>query len=257
MITSLIRSFRQKLTEGNVKGPFSKTEDPAIIEAIGYAGFDFVILDLEHGPNSVRSLQGLIRAAQITGMLPVVRIKENRYNMAAEVLDIGAGGVQVPKITHPEEAREAVRAARYAPEGNRGVCRFVRAADYSAADRFVYFKEANEALIVIQVEGKEAIANIDSILEVKGIDVLFIGPYDLSQSLGVPGKIDHPEVVQAMENIVGKCTMKGVVAGTFVDTVENALKWKKAGVRYISYSVDIGLMYEKCREIVIDMKCEK
>ena len=208
MITSLIRSIKKRLEEGIVKGPFSKTEDPAIIEAIGYAGFDFVILDMEHGPNSVRSLQGLIRAAQIAGILPIVRIKENNFELAAEVLDIGAGGVQGPRITTADGARELIRAARYAPEGNRGVCRFVRAADYSAADRFRYFKEANEALIILQLEGKEAIQNLDKILEVRGFDVLFIGPYDLSQSLGVAGQIDHPEVVRAMEQIVQKCMEK-------------------------------------------------
>jgi 4-hydroxy-2-oxoheptanedioate aldolase len=250
MITPLIRSFKKKLEEGAVKGPFSKTEDPAIIEAMGYAGFDFVILDLEHGPNSTRNLQGLVRAACIANILPIVRIKENNFGLAAEVLDIGAAGVQVPQVTTAEQARELIRAARYAPEGNRGVCRFVRAADYSAADRFQYFKEANEALIILQLEGLDAIHNLDEILGVKGIDVLFIGPYDLSQSLELTGQIDHPKVVRTMELIVQKCKEKNVATGTFVDTIDNARRWKQAGVKYIAYSVDTGLMYEKCREII-------
>ena len=250
MITPLIRSFKKKLEEGTVKGPFSKTEDPAMIEAMGYAGFDFVILDLEHGPNSTRSLQGLVRAACIAGILPIVRIKENYPGLAAEVLDIGAAGIQVPQVTNAHDARELIRAARYAPEGNRGVCRFVRAADYSATDRFQYFKEANEALVILQLEGIEAIQNLNEILDVPGIDVLFIGPYDLSQSLGVTGQINHPEVVCAMEHIVQKCRMKNVATGTFVDTVGNARRWKQAGVKYIAYSVDTGLMYEKCKEII-------
>lgn len=250
MITNLIRSFKQKLESGIVKGPFSKTEDPAMIEAIGYSGFDFVILDLEHGPNSVRSIQGLIRAAQLSNILPIVRIKENNVGLAAEVLDIGAGGIQVPQVTTADEARNVIKATRYAPEGNRGVCRFVRAADYSATDRFQYFKEANEAIIILQLEGTEAIANLDSILAVEGFDVIFIGPYDLSQSMSVAGQIDHPVVVKEMERIVEKCRSKNIATGTFVDTIANAKKWKKSGVKYIAYSVDIGLMYEKCREII-------
>lgn len=250
MITQLIRNFKKKLEEGFVNGPFSKTEDPAMVEAMGFAGFDFIILDLEHGPNSVRSLQGLIRAAQLTGMLPIVRIKENNVGLSAEVLDIGAGGVQVPQITTAEEAKRVIKAARYAPEGNRGVCRFVRAAEYSAADRFQYFKEANEAVVILQLEGIEAIQNLESILEVEGVDVIFIGPYDLSQSLRVPGQIDHPKVVHEMERIVLKCKEKGIATGTFVDTIENARKWKQLGVKYISYSVDTGLLYEKCKEII-------
>jgi 4-hydroxy-2-oxoheptanedioate aldolase len=250
MITPLIRSFKVKLRQGAVKGPFSKTEDPAMIETMGYAGFDFVILDMEHGPNTIRSLQGLIRAAQLAGIFPVVRIKENHFGLAAEALDIGAGGIQVPQVTTAEAARSVIRATRYAPEGNRGICRFVRAADYSAVDRFRYFKEANEAIIILQLEGSEAIQNLDEILQVEGIDVLFIGPYDLSQSLGVPGQIDHPKVVSAMSHIIQKCSEKNVAAGTFVDTVENAHRWKQSGVRYIAYSVDTGLMYEKCKEII-------
>jgi 4-hydroxy-2-oxoheptanedioate aldolase len=221
-----------------------------MIEAIGYSGFDFVILDLEHGPNSVRSIQGLIRAAQLSNILPIVRIKENNVGLAAEVLDIGAGGIQVPQVTTADEARNVIKAARYAPKGNRGVCRFVRAADYSATDRFQYFKEANEAIIVLQLEGTEAIANLDSILAVEGFDVIFIGPYDLSQSMGVAGQIDHPAVVKEMERIVVKCRAKNIATGTFVDTIPNALKWKKSGVKYIAYSVDTGLMYEKCKEII-------
>lgn len=254
MITTLIRSFKQKLESGIVKGPFSKTEDPAMIEAMGYAGFDFVILDLEHGPNNVRSLQGLIRAAQIAQIMPIVRIKENNVGLATEVLDIGAGGIQVPQVTTAEEAKAVIRAARFAPQGNRGVCRFVRAADYSATDRFQYFKEANEAVVILQLEGTEAIANLESILAVDGFDVLFIGPYDLSQSMGVPGQIDHPTVVKEMERIVEKCRTKNIATGTFVDTIENARKWKKSGVKYIAYSVDTGLMYEKCREIIKGIK---
>ncbi|MDD4756908.1 HpcH/HpaI aldolase family protein [Petrimonas sp.] len=250
MITRQIRSFKEKLRKGTVKGPFSKTEDPGMVEAMGYAGFDFIILDMEHGPNTVRSLQGLIRAAQIAGIFPIIRIKENSFGLAAEVLDIGAGGIQVPQVTTAEEARAVIRAARYAPEGERGVCRFVRAADYSSADRFQYFKEANEAVIILQLEGNEAIQNLDDILEMEGIDVLFIGPYDLSQSLGVAGKIDHPKVVKAMEHIVQKCNEKMVATGTFVDTISNAHRWQQAGVKYIAYSVDTGLMYEKCKEII-------
>ncbi|MGF1638124.1 MAG: HpcH/HpaI aldolase/citrate lyase family protein [Cyclobacteriaceae bacterium] len=250
MITEQIRIFKQKILGGAVIGSFSKTEDPAIIEAMGYAGFDFVILDLEHGPNSISSLQGLIRAAQLTQILPIVRIKENNFQMAAEVLDIGAGGIQIPQVTTAQEAMAVINAARYAPEGNRGVCRFVRAADYSSADRFQYFKEANEAIIILQIEGSQAMANLESILKVEGFDVIFIGPYDLSQSMGLTGQIDHPRVVGEMERIVTLCKSKNIAVGTFVDTKENARRWKNTGTKYIAYSVDTGLMYEKCKEII-------
>jgi len=254
MMTKEIKQFKDHIKQGAVYGPFAKTNDPGMIEAMGYAGFDFVILDLEHGPNSVETVQNLIRAAQISGMLPIVRVKENNDSVIGEVLDIGAAGIEVPQISTKEDAEHLIQVAKFAPEGMRGVCRFVRAADYSAMDRFEYFKEANEALIVIHLEGQTAIDNLEELLDVEGIDVMFIGPYDLSQSLGIPGQIDHPMLEEKMKEIINKCSEKGVCIGTFVDNIKNAIKWRDAGIRYIAYSVDVGLLYEHCKGILQEVR---
>ncbi len=255
MLNTLVRRFKDKIKETHVIGPFSKTADPGMIEAMGYAGFDFIIIDLEHGPTSVESAQNLIRAAVLSGMVPIIRVKEGCSNVVGEVLDIGAGGIQVPQITCGQDVREIVKTAKFHPAGTRGVCRFVRAAAYSAMDRYAYFKQANEALLIIQLEGKEALENLDEILaEDEGVDIVFIGPYDLSQSLGVPGQIHHPLVQDKMKEIVDRCATKGMVVGTFVDTIEDAVRWSNLGVRYISYSVDVGMMYEACRGIIQSIK---
>ncbi len=119
------------------------------------------------------------------GLLPIVRVLDLRKEPIAKALDIGATGVQVPQVATPEQVRQVLRAARFAPQGQRGVCRFVRAADYSGLPREQYFQQANDALVVIQLEGKEAIGNLEAILSVGGFDIVFIGPYDLSQSLGL------------------------------------------------------------------------
>jgi 4-hydroxy-2-oxoheptanedioate aldolase len=256
MMIDEIRRFKDKIARGPVYGPFSKTKDPGIIEAAGFAGFDFVILDLEHGPNTVETLQNLVRAAQIAGILPIVRVKEGVASVIGEVLDIGAAGIQAPQVTTAEEAAQVIHHARFAPAGMRGVCRFVRSADYSAMDRFEYFKTANEAIVIVQLEGQEAIRNLDSILAVQGIDVVFIGPYDLSQSLGVSGQIDHPAVEQKMKEIIAQCAAKNSHVGTFVDNLANAGKWKAAGAKYISYSVDLGLFYEYCKTLVEKLRGE-
>ena len=160
--------------------------------------------------------------------------------------------IYVPKIDSKASAEKVMEHTRFAPKGQRGVCRFVRAAKYSAMDRFVYFKEANETVTVLQIEGQEGIRNLDQVLSVPGIDVLFVGPYDLSQSLGVPGQIDHPMVEEKMLEIVHKCAEKNVIVGTFVDTIDNAIKWKKLGVKYISYSVDVGIFYDALKKIIHD-----
>ena len=250
----IIKNFKEKLHSDGVVGVFSKTCDPAFIETMGYAGMDYVIIDLEHGPNSVQSVQNLIRGAQVAGLMPIVRVKESCSSVMGEVLDIGAGGIQIPQIGTREEAEAVIKRTKFSPLGERGVCRFVRAANYSSKDRFEYFKDANEAVTILQIEGQAGIDNLDDIICVKGIDAIFIGPYDLSQSLGVAGQINHPLVEEKMLEIVRKCAEVGVTVGTFVDTVENARKWKKLGVKYISYSVDVGIFYDATRSIIKEIK---
>ena len=147
-------------------------------------------------------------------------------------------------------AKACVEAARFFLKGKRGVCRFVRAANYSSLPREEYFNRANEALIIIQLEGKEAIQDIDNILKVEGIDIIFIGPYDLSQSLGVPGQVSHPLVIDAMNSIVERARSQDIIVGTFTDTLQSAEMWKKAGVQYISYSVDVGIFTDACHQLV-------
>lgn len=227
---NLINNFKNKIKKSkSVLGPFMKTCDPAFVEIAGHAGFDFVILDMEHGPIDVIGLQNLIRAAQCANVLPIVRVQDASAISIARVLDVGAMGIEVPQINSSKQAQDVVNAARYAPNGNRGVCRFVRAADYSAKDRFNYFKFANEILIILQLEGQEAIDNLEEILEVKGFDIIFIGPYDLSQSLGLPGQVDHPVVHKKMKYIIQKAKEKGIVVSTFVDGMESAKLWMEAG----------------------------
>jgi 4-hydroxy-2-oxoheptanedioate aldolase len=247
---SSAQRFRKLISQRIVVGTFSKSQDPAFIEIIGQAGFDFVVLDLEHGPNTVLSLPNLIRAAEVTGLFPIVRVKEDTPSLISEVLDSGAAGIQVPQVSGRSEAEEVVRAARFTPLGMRGVCRFVRAADYSSLDRYEYFARANSTVIVMQLEGVGAVENIKEILSVPGLDIAFIGPYDLSQSLGVTGRVDDPRVTQAMKAVVDECVKRNVVVGTFVDTIEDARKWSAVGIKYLCYSVDVGLFTEKCCETV-------
>ena len=253
----MLAQFKEKLNNGGVVGFFSKTAEPAFIEAMGYAGGDFVIIDLEHGPNTIQTAQNLIRAAEVSGIFPIIRVKEENNSVMGEALDIGALGIQVPQVCSKEDAENVRKHTKFAPLGERGVCRFVRAANYSAKDRFEYFKEANEAVTVLQIEGKEGIENLSEILETGCADVIFIGPYDLSQSLGIPGDIDNPLVEKEMLKIVEICKDKGVAVGTFTDTIKNARKWRKLGVKYIAHSVDVGIFCDAARSIVNDVKTEE
>ena len=250
----MLNKFKNRLKEGKpVFGPFMKSTDPAFIEVAGYSGFDFVILDMEHGPAGFSELQNLIRAALLANIIPIVRTSDSSEVSIAKPLDLGALGVQIPQVTSSKMAKACIKAARFFPKGERGVCRFVRAANYSSLPREEYFRKANEILIIIQLEGKEAILDIDNILKVEGIDIIFIGPYDLSQSMGVPGQVSHPMVIEAMNDIVKRARSLGIVVGTFTDTPQSAEMWKKAGVQYISYSVDVGIFTNACSQLVKEL----
>lgn len=250
----LINNFKKKIQQEPVIGIFSKTTDPAFIECSGYAGFDFIILDMEHGPNTIENIQNLIRAAQIAELLPIVRVKPGRLSLIGEVLDIGACGIQVPHITCADDVKNVIKFAKFYPEGERGLCCYVRAANYSSMDKMDYLYRANDCLIIIQIEGNEAIQNLDEIIDVSGYDVLFVGPYDLSQSLGVPGQVNHKLVEEKTMDIVRRCKQKNIVVGIFTDKERDLLRWVNIGVRYLSYSVDVGIYYNACKGILNKVK---
>jgi 4-hydroxy-2-oxoheptanedioate aldolase len=248
--------LKEKLQAGRtVLGPFLKMTDPAIVEIVGHAGFDFVIIDTEHGPMSIETAQNLIRAAEIVKITPIIRVTENNQSLILRALDIGAQGVQVPQISQKTHAEETVKAAKYHPRGERGLCRFIRAADYSSMDRFKYFEKANqETLVIVHIEGVEGINNLSDILTIKDLDIIFLGPYDLSQSCGVPGQVEHPKVIEKMTQVVKMAKKENKIVGTFVDTVEAGKKWMQLGVQYISFSVDVGIFFQACSHIVEDIK---
>jgi len=252
----LKNKVKQKLKEGKVVyGPFVKLTDPATVEIAGYAGFDFVIIDLEHGPHSIQDAQNLVRAAEKVNITPIIRVPENNPVQILRSLDVGAQGVEVPHISSKKEAEEVVKAAKFSPQGERGLCRFVRAANYSSLPPDEYIPKANrETLIIIHVEGMEGIKNLKAILEVPEVDVVFLGPYDLSQSCGIPGKVDHPLVVERMKEAVSVARKMGKKVGTFVESCEDSRRWEKLGVQYISFSVDVGIYYEACSLIVKRLK---
>ena len=232
-----------------------KSTEPAMIEIAGLAGFNFVIFDMEHGPISFEILRYLIPAAELRNLVSVVRIAENNKCLISKALDLGAKAIQVPQVSSRVSAENVVFAAKFYPKGTRGVCRYVRAADYSSKNKTDYFLENNsEISVIIQLEGKEAIDNFDEIVKVEGIDVYFLGPYDLSQSIGYPGEINHPKVENLMKEIVKKAAIAGKFVGTFVETPESATKWIKLGVKYISYSVDVGIYFNACSSIVDYLK---
>lgn len=249
-----IDNFRNTLKRKGAIGSFFKTSDACIIEVAGIAGFDFCVLDMEHGSNSFQQMGELIRASCFRGMSPIIRIPTITAENISKALDLGASGIQVPNVSHPDQIKEVIEYARFAPKGMRGVCRYVRAANFSDMNRSDYFKTSNNTLIIVQIEGLEGVSNIETILEQNGVDVLFIGPYDLSQSLGCLGDTKNELVTEKMKTICNLAASRNVVVGTFVESVKEAEYWINHGVKYICYSVDMGIILNSFKHATKELR---
>ncbi len=180
----------------------------------------------------------------------MVRVRENDPPQILRALDIGAAGVQVPQICNREDAAAAVRAAKYAPIGMRGVSPYTRAARYFADGAAIFERLNREQMVIVHVEGVEGLENLSEIVAVDGLDVIFLGPYDLSQSLGIPGQVHDDRVVERMREAAAEINAAGRTVGTFADAPETARRWIEAGVRYVSLSVDTGIYLDGCRRMV-------
>jgi 4-hydroxy-2-oxoheptanedioate aldolase len=236
-------------------GPFVRIPRAEVIEILGLAGFDFAVVDLEHGPIMPNEVYPMILAAERRGIRLIARVPGLQESYFKWLLDLGIGGLQVPHIKTAEDARTAVSFSRFSPDGERGLCRFVRAADFSDIPREQYIKEANQkSLLIIQIEGKEGVANIKEIASVPGIDVVFVGPYDLSQSLGVIGQIWHEKVVSEIKKVIETCSRAGVAVGVFTDTLEGAKQWALLGVKYINYRIEVEMMLNSIKSHVKEIR---
>jgi 4-hydroxy-2-oxoheptanedioate aldolase len=236
-------------------GPFVRIPRAEIVEILALAGFDYAVIDLEHGSIGHNEVYPMILAAERHDMRLLARVPGLQENYFKWLLDLGIGGLQVPHIKTAEDARIAVEYANFSPSGERGLCRFVRAAEFSNLPRETYVTRANtQNLLVLQIEGKEGVHNIEQITAVPGIDVLFVGPYDLSQSLGLIGQIWHEKVVQEITRVVSVCTSKGIAVGVFTDTPEGIRHWAAAGVTYINYRIEVEMMLTAMKGILAEAR---
>lgn len=249
-------SLKRKLKEKNcVIGTFVEIPAPAIIEMLGLAGFDFAVIDREHGPIDRNECEQLIRAGLSSDISVLVRVSGHDAATMAQPLDQGAAGIHVPHVTSAEMARFAVQATRYHPLGDRGIQPYVRAASYRSFSTAEYLATANdETLLVAQVEGTEGIANLESILCVEGIDVAFVGPYDLSQSLGIPGQVWDPRVRDAISSAVRLARQSGKRIGTYCDDPELATEYRQIGVSYLTVNIDAGMFLAGARNLMAKLQ---
>lgn len=231
-------------------GTFISINSPDIVEVFGIAGFDFVIIDNEHGYMTPETSVGLIRAAELRGMTPIVRATENSETVILRSLDVGAHGIQVPQINDKEAAELAVKRSKYYPQGIRGVA-MPRAGDYGLSPIFEYFKQENEeTLVSVHCENVKGLENIDAIAATPGVDVIFFGPFDMSQSMGIPGQVEHQRIQEAAQIVLAACKKHGKIPGTFCGTPEAAKVRAAQGFRYIAIGMEVTLIGSYLRNVI-------
>lgn len=241
--------IKKRLKKGDITiGSWITLGHPAIAEIMAKAGFDWLVVDLEHSVITIREAEEVIRVIDLCGVEPLVRLSSNNSVQIKRVMDAGAHGVVVPMVNSAEEAEEAVRAVYYPPKGKRGVG-LARAQGYGAS--FEDYKEwlHSEPLIIVQVEHIHAVENLEDILSVEDIDGFIVGPYDLSASLGIPGDFRHSLMQEAMQQIEKVAREFPKARGIHVvePSIEDLQQKIEEGYRFIAYSIDIRILDTSCR----------
>jgi 4-hydroxy-2-oxoheptanedioate aldolase len=226
---------KAKLKNGEVAvGSILNIPSPRLAEVAALCGFDYVVIDQEHGPIGIDIVEDMVRAVELHNVVPIVRVPNLQSHLILHALDAGAMGLHIPNVNTADDARKAVRFAKYAPAGERGLAA-VRAARYGLTEKLAdYCPRANdETLIIIHIESLEAVHNLHEMLGVEGVDVYFVGPSDLSNSLGRPEVFDaaHQKVV---DDTIRKIVTAGKVAGFIAPDAEVTRRYIDMGVRYLT-----------------------
>ncbi|MCL1594035.1 MAG: aldolase/citrate lyase family protein [Actinomycetia bacterium] len=231
---------KQKLADGHtVVGCLLPLPEPTLAEMLASCGFDFILLDGEHGLFGPREIADAARAIELRGATPLARVTANKEEIVLRFLDAGAHGVQVPSLNSYDACEAAVRSTKYGPRGHRGLAGS-RMSDFGTTVSIGdYTRIANEQTMVIgHVETAAAVGNIEDFLHVDGLDVIFLGPVDLSHSLGHPGDLNHPDVADAIDTVASAVLGSDKVLGVYAPTPDGARTWMERGARYILTSFD-------------------
>ncbi len=236
----LVNQTKAKLERGEpVFGCFIRYAEPSLAEFAALLGWDFLVFDAEHGTLQPRDVEDLCRAVEPYGTTALVRATTNRPEVILRFLDTGAGGVHVPWVNSPAEAEAAVRSVKYWPRGERGLAG-TRASRWGLREPLAaYVDDANrETLVVIHIETGEAVDAIEAYAAIDGVDVLYLGPTDLSQSLGHPGDASHPDVVAALERAAAAIVKSGKALGIWAASEAATAEWLGRGATYFATGLE-------------------
>jgi 4-hydroxy-2-oxoheptanedioate aldolase len=248
-------TLKRKLAAGQtVVGSFVYIPSSKFTEIVGLIGFDFVVIDMEHGPVDTVFAEEMVRAAELSGATPIIRVTHNTPHLILRALDIGAQGVHVPEVNTADDARSAASSTKYGPVGHRGLAG-VRAAEYGLKQSLAEYASAanQETIAIAHIESVQSVQNLDELLQVSGIDVYYLGPEDLSNSLGIPGQSKDARVVRLVEDSIVKIVAAGKVAGCIAADAATARRYVELGARYIATHA-IRFMAGASRQFITEVK---
>jgi 2-dehydro-3-deoxyglucarate aldolase/4-hydroxy-2-oxoheptanedioate aldolase len=237
-----------KIPVGHMIMEFSTRGIAKIVEG---AGVDFVLIDMEHSSFGIGAVNDLLAWFKATPVTPIVRVPAHDYHFIARIMDVGAAGIMAPNVRTPQEARAIAEAMRFAPDGVRGLGLGASHNDYLPPDPVAYMREANQNNVMIaQIESTTALENLDAIAATPGIDVLWVGHFDLTQSMGIVGQFDHPDFVKALGDVAAACKRHGKAAGIQPGNLDQARAWMPHGYNVISFGADHGVYRSALRAAV-------
>ncbi|HEV2273224.1 MAG TPA: aldolase/citrate lyase family protein [Acidobacteriaceae bacterium] len=242
-------SFRQRLQQREVLLGHMILElfTPGIGPMLAACGLDFVIFDMEHGRCDIPLMAEMIASCRGSNIVPFARVPDVAYAPLSRVLDLGARGVMVPRVETKAQAEEIVQQLKYAPMGRRGVALGI-AHDLYRVGTAEFFAATNEQIcVIVLLETVKAFENLEEIISVPGIDVAWVGHYDLTVSMGIPADFDHPRFLEAMDSLVSVCRRHGVTPGFLPPTPQAAAHWINKGFRMIGLGSDIGVFLDGVR----------
>lgn len=254
-MTAPKNTFKQALNKGDrLIGCWSSFAEPVAAEIMGTAGFDWLVIDGEHAPNDIRSLRDQLMALAASPSHPVVRVPVGDTALIKMVLDIGAQTILVPMVNSAEQARELVRACRYPPEGLRGVgAGAARATGYGSVSD--YIQTADEQIcLLVQVENRAGMAALDEILQVDGVDGVFIGPADLSTDMGFQGNSAAPEVRATIADAIARIKAAGKAPGILGTNNEANQAYLEMGAQFLAVGIDVMLLAQAARALAAKWK---
>lgn len=234
-----------------VIGTWSIISSPIVVEILALSGFDFLILDMEHGIYDQTALDACVRACEAAGCAPIVRVPGINPSAVQWALDMGAHGIVVPQVGNADSAAMAVGMTKFAPAGSRGYNPFTRAAGYAEPGSNQVGKLRNDfGLTSIIVENQTALNDLDAILAIEDLDVVYVGVYDLSIALGYEGDTKHPMLCQVLDQTIARVKSAGKIAGLMVRDQEGVAKAIKLGARFLVYSVDTSILLAAAKDAV-------